>query len=351
MYPDFVPSAFTPWITLGVALVVAWVVHAVLWSVVIRLIGGRTQTVFGVIRRLRVPSRLLFWDIAIGVVGPQVGFGPEASAVLAQVSAAIAVLIIGWIALIAVDVVARRSTASLKLDAEDNLAARKQVTQVRLLQQAAKVVLILLTGALVLSMFDAVRSFGVSLLASAGAAGLILGYAATPVLKNLIAGVQIALTQPIRIDDVVIVEGEWGWVEEIASTYVVVRIWDLRRLVVPLSYFIEQPFQNWTRESASILGAVFWYVDYTLPVEAMRAKFEELVRANPKWDGKVVGLQVTNTDKDTVELRGLVSARNSPIAWDLRCELREQMIDWMQKSYPEALPRTRADIISKTAQA
>ena len=155
---------------------------------------------------------------------------------------------------------------------------------------------------------------------------------------------QIAITQPIRLEDVIIVEDEWGWVEEIFSTYVVVRLWDWRRMVVPLSYFIEKPFQNWTRESASIIGTVFWYLDYTVPVDKMRAKLEELAKASPLWDGKVVNLQVSDTEKDSIEVRGLVSARTSPQAWDLRCEIREKMISWLQKEHPGALPRLRGSM-------
>jgi hypothetical protein len=202
-----------------------------------------------------------------------------------------------------------------RIDTEDNLRARKFVTQARVLRRTVNIVVGILTVGAVLQTFESVQRYGVSLFASAGAAGLILGLAARPVLANLIAGIQIALTQPIRIDDVVIVEGEWGWIEEIFATYVVVRLWDLRRMIVPLSHFIEQPFQNWTRESASIIGAVYWHLDYTVPVAKVRAKLAEIVEASPHWDGKVVNLQVTDTDKDTVTVRGLMSARTSPQAW------------------------------------
>ncbi|MGR3363874.1 MAG: mechanosensitive ion channel family protein, partial [Maritimibacter harenae] len=196
--------------------------------------------------------------------------------------------------------------------------------------------------------FESVRQYGVSLLAAGGAAGIIVGLAAQPVLSNLFAGLQLALTQPIRIDDAVIVEGEWGTIEEITATYVVIKVWDWRRLVVPLRYFIEQPFQNWTRESASIIGSVFWYLDYTVPVQEVRAKLEEIIRDSPHWDGKVVNLQVTDTDKDTIALRGLMSARTSPQAWDLRCEIREKIVAWLQETYPEALPRLRGELAMTT---
>jgi small-conductance mechanosensitive channel len=199
--------------------------------------------------------------------------------------------------------------------------------------------------------FPAVRSFGVSLFASAGVAGLVLGFAARPILTNLIAGMQIALTQPIRIDDVLIVEGEWGWVEEITTTYVVIRIWDQRRLIVPLSHFIEKPFENWTRESAAILGVVLWHLDYRAPIAEMRKKLEELLYANKLWDGKVANLQIVDSGVSTITVRALMSARNSPTAWDLRCEIREQMLEWLRAEYPDALPRVRALLDESRPQA
>jgi small-conductance mechanosensitive channel len=163
-------------------------------------------------------------------------------------------------------------------------------------------------------------------------------------LSNLIAGLQIAFTQPIRLDDAVVLEDEWGWIEEIGLFYVVVRIWDWRRLIVPLSYFIEQPFQNWTRKSANIIGSVFWSLDYRAPVSEMREKLAEICRATPLWDGDVVNLQVTDTGMNTIRIRALASAKNSPDAWDLRCFIREKMIIWLQDKHPEALPRIRNEL-------
>jgi len=179
---------------------------------------------------------------------------------------------------------------------------------------------------------------------SAGLAGLILGMAMRPTLASLIAGIQIALTQPIRIEDVVIVEGEWGWIEEIHTTYVVVKIWDLRRLVVPLSYFIEKPFQNWTRVTADLLGTVFLYVDYNIQVEEIRQELHSVLESSGMWDGKSWGLQVTNAGEHTLELRALMSAPNGSAAWDLRCHVRERLVQFLQKRHPESLPRTRAEV-------
>jgi len=184
----------------------------------------------------------------------------------------------------------------------------------------------------------------VSLLASAGAAGLVVGLALQPVLKNLIAGIQLAVTQPIRIDDALLVEGEWGQVEEITATYVVVRIWGWRRLIVPLSHFIDTPFQNWTSESASLIGTVMLYLDYTAQVAAIRCKVEEIAQASPFWDGQIGNVAVTDFRASEMELRVLVSARNAARTFDLRCEVRERLIEWLQTEHPSALPRTRAEI-------
>lgn len=191
--------------------------------------------------------------------------------------------------------------------------------------------------------FDKVRQIGVSILASAGIAGIIIGFAAQRSLATLIAGIQIAITQPIRIDDVVIVENEWGWIEEITLTYVVIRIWDQRRLVVPITYFIERPFQNWTRTSAELLGTVYLYADYGIPVDELRQELEKIVNASPLWDKRVAKIQVTNATEKTVEMRALVSAENSSNAWELRCLVREKLIDFMQRNYPERLPRIRLE--------
>jgi small-conductance mechanosensitive channel len=194
--------------------------------------------------------------------------------------------------------------------------------------------------------FDSVRHYGVSLFASAGVAGLVAGLAARPLLSNLFAGIQIAVAQPIRIDDSVQVENEVGSVEEITSTYVVVRLWDLRRLVVPLTYFIEKPFQNWTRESTRRIGAMSLHVDHTAPIERIRAKAVEIVQASPLWDGQDVKLQVTEAHERTIELRVVASARTSGDAYDLACELREKLITYLQSELPSALPRVRQQPLS-----
>ncbi len=232
-----------------------------------------------------------------------------------------------------------------KLDEEDNLRARTIYTQVHVIQRIGLAALSVLTLASILLLFPEVQKFGQALLASAGVASIIIGFSLQRALGNLFAGIQIAFTQPIRLDDVVIVENEWGWIEEITLTYVVVKIWDWRRLVVPISYFIEKPFQNWTRSSASIIGTIFIYVDYTIPVDKLRTAFENIVKAHKLWDGQVYCLQVTECKERTVELRVLVSAANSPQAWDLRCDVREAMLQHVQETYPESLPQVRLEAL------
>jgi small-conductance mechanosensitive channel len=206
------------------------------------------------------------------------------------------------------------------------------------------VIVALLALAFILFQFDEVRELGMGLLTSAGVAGIIIGLAAQKSIANLLAGFQIAFTQPIRIDDVVIVEGEWGRIEEITLTYVIVRIWDERRLVVPLRYFIEKAFQNWTRKTAQLLGTVYLYVDYRLPIDSLRKELDRLLEENDLWDGRVSKIQVTDSKQDNVEIRALMSAANAGDAWDLRCEIREQLIAFIQKEYPDSLPRMRIEL-------
>jgi small-conductance mechanosensitive channel len=219
------------------------------------------------------------------------------------------------------------------------------------LRRVVDTLLITVTIGAVLMTFEPVRQYGVSLFASAGVAGLVVGLAARPVLSNLIAGIQLAVTQPIRIDDSVLVENEFGTVEEITSTYVVLRLWDLRRMIVPLTYFIEKPFQNWTRESSSLIGTVLLKVDYTTPVDALRTKAEEIAQASPLWDGKLIKVQVTDADNTAMEVRVLATARSSGDAFELRCTLREQLIAYLRSEFPSALPHQRQEAVIMPASA
>lgn len=252
-----------------------------------------------------------------------------------------------WLLIRALSIIDDVVVARHHLDTADNLQARRLLTQTKVLSRTGMIIVGVVGFGIILMTFHGVREFGVSLLASAGLAGIVVGFAARPTLSNLIAGIQLALTQPIRLDDVVIVEGEWGRIEEITATYVIVRIWDQRRLVVPLEYFINNPFQNWTRTTADILGTIYLYADYTVPVAEVREELERIVQASEKWDGKVVGLVVTDAKERVMELRALVSAANSGNAWDLRCYVREKLVDYLQREHPGCLPRTRADLTSE----
>lgn len=230
------------------------------------------------------------------------------------------------------------------ISARDNLRARKVYTQLGVISNIITIGIIVITVSVMLMTFGKIRQIGVSLLASAGVMGIVLGFAAQKTLGNLIAGIQIAIAQPMRIDDAVVVENEWGWIEDITLTYVVVRIWDLRRLVLPISYFLDKPFQNWTRTSADIIGSVYIYADYTLPVDAVRKELDNILQNSKFWDKKTKVLQVTNTTDRSIELRALMSAADSPTAWNLRCEVREKLLKFLQEKYPQCLPRTRVEL-------
>ncbi|MEZ5890325.1 MAG: mechanosensitive ion channel [Xanthobacteraceae bacterium] len=341
---DFAPDAIVAAVLFLAAILVAWIVHAIAWRVLVRLAGERHPFARQTLISTKGLTRLALMLFALMVALPT---APLATAIRAGLSKALlvaAIILIGWAAIDMVTVVA--SLYQRRFAGEDDRQARKRVTQIGILKGAAITLLILLTAGAALMSFDSVRQFGVSLFASAGVAGLVAGFAARPVLSNMIAGMQIAITQPISLNDIVIVEGEWGRIDEITGTYVVVSTWDLRRLIVPLTYFIEKPFQNWTRGSTNLLGAVVFYADYTVPVDRLRVKVEEIVKASPRWDGKVVNLQVTDAKVDALELRALASAANASDTWDLRCELREKLIAFLQSEHPQAFPKRRQQTVA-----
>lgn len=231
--------------------------------------------------------------------------------------------------------------ARYPVDVADNLQARRIHTQTRVLARSAQLIVLLVGLSFMLMTFPGARQVGASLLASAGLVGIVAGFAARPLFSNLFAGLQIALAQPIRIDDVLIVQGEWGRIEEITSTYVVLKIWDERRMVIPLQWFIDNPFQNWTRTGAALIGSVFLWVDFGLPLAPLRAELERVVRTFPEWDGRTVQLQVTDANERAMQLRILVTAPDAGKAFDLRCKVREALIDFLQRDYPQHLPSLR----------
>lgn len=288
--------------------------------------------------------RLALPLVAIILYAPVLEVSPNLQSLFSRV---VSILLIGTIAAILLQLVNQVATllrARYRIDAVDNLQARAVQTRVMVLKKVAVAVIVVFASASILMVFDSVRQFGTSILASAGVAGIILGFAAQRSLATLLAGFQIALTQPIRIDDVVIVDGEWGRVEEITLTYVVVKIWDLRRLVLPVTYFIEKPFQNWTRTSSNRLGSVFIWVDYTFPVEEGRKALKDIIEGNPLWDGNFWNLQVSDTTDRTIQLRVLASAKDSSAEWDLRCDIRERFIAFIRERHPMSLPRVRGEL-------
>jgi small-conductance mechanosensitive channel len=301
--------------------------------------------------RCAAPLHALLPMLAMLVTLPGLAVEGRAAAVLPRALTVLAVAFTGWMAVRVVRAFVDHVIATHSIDEADNFHARQIQTQIRLLGRVLIFVVTVATVAGVLVSIPSIRNVGVSLFASAGIAGLAVGLAARPALGNLIAGIQIALTQPFRLEDAVVVEGEWGWIEEISMTFVVVRIWDLRRLVLPISYFIERPFQNWTRTTADILGSVMLHVDYRTPVDEIRAEFERGVRASSHWDGKVAVVHVTDCDETTMQIRLLMSAGDSPAAWELRCEIRERMIAYMQREHPQWLPRVRLESVGTQTPA
>jgi small-conductance mechanosensitive channel len=327
----------------AVAALVALLVHRAGAAVLKRL--TRSMPISAeVVAQSRSPAQVLLPLVALQIVWQG---APDDMMWIAGIRHGNGLLLLAtltWLGVRAVRGVAQGVMGLHPVDVDDNLSARRIRTQTQLLARTAMFVVLVAGLALMLMTFPGARQFGASLLASAGVVGLVAGIAARPVFSNLIAGLQIALAQPFRLDDVLIVKGEWGRVEEITGTYVVFAIWDQRRLIIPLQWFIENPFENWTRSSASITGTVFLWVDYCMPLAPLRDELARLCAAAPEWDRRTSLLQVTEAGERNVQLRVLVTAANSPLAWDLRCRIREGLVDFMQRHYPQFLPATRAEL-------
>jgi small-conductance mechanosensitive channel len=348
MFLDHTISDWRNWawasgLSVGVVLV-ALIAHRIVLKFARRIFHKQQGAGALVVRYAAAPLRLILPLVGLLLLFPLL---PLPAYVIQPVSHTLGIFLIAaitWFLIAALDFIQDYITLHHAIEMADNLAARRVRTQVQLLRHVAASVIVMLGLAIILMTFPSIRHLGESLFASAGVAALVAGLAARTTLTNLLAGVQIALTQPIRLEDVVVVEGEWGWIEEITMTYVIVRIWDLRRLVLPLSYFIEKPFQNWTRRTANLLGTAFFYMDYSVPVEEVRQELLSILQSSPLWDKRVWGLQVTNTTDRAVELRALMSAADGPKAFDLRCYVREKMLHFLQEKYPESLPRVRAEL-------
>jgi small-conductance mechanosensitive channel len=345
------PPNWTPWLQVllaaGIAVVLALVAHR-MGRMVLRRLARPSPVMTAVVRQCDHPAAWVLPLAALQIVWQG---APENLPQLARIQHWTGVLLIvsiTWMAIRAVRGVAQGVIDLYPANVEDNLQARRIQTQARVLARTVMVGVLLAGLAMVLMTFPGARQVGTSLLASAGVAGLVIGIAAKPLFSNMIAGLQIALAQPIRIDDVLIIEGEWGRVEEITGTYVVLAIWDQRRLIIPLQWFIEHPFQNWTRSTSQIIGTVFMHVDYAMPLAPLRAEAQRLCEASKHWDKRLCLLQVTEAAERTLQLRVLVTAVDSSKAWDLRCEVREGLVSFAQREYPQYLPQWRTQRMPET---
>ncbi|MBB6142156.1 small-conductance mechanosensitive channel [Silvibacterium bohemicum] len=312
--------------------------------------GGHS---FKIVARIRRPAQALVILTGVGIILPLLGdVPPHYLEILQKALAVLWFLSLGWLLVALVYCAEDFLMMRYDISVSNNLRARRARTQMQLMRRMVITLLIMVDAGLILSVFrdSQMWHYGAGLLASAGLASLVLATAAKTSASNFLAGLQIAITEPIRLDDVVIVEGQWGRIEEITTTYVIVAIWDQRRLVVPLTYFIETPFENWTRNTSDLLGTSFLYVDYSVPVEALRQEFTRVLEESPLWDKRVNALQVTNLSEHTMEIRCLLSAADSSRQFDLRCIVREKMIAFIQKNYPDAFPRTRFSAISRLTE-
>jgi small-conductance mechanosensitive channel len=332
--------------TIGVLLggAVAGLLIKVLVFSVLRAYNKVDDSYFvrSLVRHMSRPSALFFPVLMVSFVLPLAPLLPKSFEVLRRFVETALILTFAYGLVKTVDVVEDVIQEHYHLNEENNLRVRKLFTQLQFVRKIVVSLIVFVALALVLMSFATVRRIGTGLLTSAGIASVIVGFAAQRSISNLLAGFQIAFTQPIRLDDVLVAEGEWGRVEEITFTYVVLRIWDERRLVLPLNYFIEKPFQNWTRTGSELLGTVHLQTDYTLPVEALRAELQRITAESAYWDKRVCVLHVTDSKDRTLELRALVSAATSGNLWELRCEVREKLVTYVQREFPQCLPKTRS---------
>ncbi len=337
-------------IQLLLLLLVALLAFALVSRISIRLLAAR-PVALAVLYRIRSPLRYV---LLLACAQAMLRVADDALPGMPTMRYLVSVLLILGLTVAGVRGVSSLTDAIIRqnpADMPDNLRARSVHTQVTVLSRVVIFTIVLIGGASALMTLPSLRSLGASMLASAGIAGLAAGFAAKPVLGNLLAGLQIAFTQPIRLDDVVIMQGEWGKIEEITSAYVVVRLWDERRLIVPLQWLIENPFQNWTRSTSALLGSAFLWVDYAMPLEPIRTEARRICEGRREWDGKLCLVQVTDATETAIQLRFLVSARDAADAFDLRCELREGIVAYMARHYPQHLPQRRVELRDGAAGA
>jgi small-conductance mechanosensitive channel len=331
---------------LCVAIVVGLGLHYIAFQILARIRKTEPKQrprLLTVLQRLSHPARFIVILTGVAVVLPWLHIPHDALHIAFKTLGVLWFASLGWLMVASVYMAEDLFIARYDITVSDNLTARRVRTQMQLLRRIAIAFLLVIDAGLILSVFrdSQIWHYGAGLLASAGLASLVLATAAKSTAENFLAGLQIAFTEPIRLDDVVIVQGQYGNVEEITTTYVIVKIWDSRRLVVPLSYFIENPFENWTRQSSDLLGTAFLYVDYSVPVEELRQEFTRVLESARQWDRRVNALQVTDMTAQTMEIRCLASARNASDLFDLRCIIRETMIGFIQRNYPASFSRTR----------
>ena len=332
-------------LAIAAAIVAAELAHFLLYACLRRVQKWRPTFFGGIfIRHTSGPAHPLLILLAVTIALAELdieGWGTDLIQHILEVGYITAFT---WLTIALLEIAHAFIVARLPEDIQDDVRARRIRTQVYLLRQILIWLLVFIGFAAVLMTFPSIRNVGTGLFASAGVAGLVLGMAARPTLGNLIAGIQIAVTQPIRIDDAVVVEGQSGRVVEVNTTYVVIRLWDLRHMIVPISHFIEKSFENWTRYSSDMIGAVHLQMDYTVPVERLREEYERILRSSALWDGKTNLVQVTEFKDSAIEIRFLMSAANSSATFDLRCYVREEMLAYLQRERPSALPKTRSEV-------
>lgn len=328
-----------PWNTIGVGTVIG-ILAAFILSGIIKITAKKKdwKVVKTISENLSGVLYLFFPLLVINIIAQPYAYRTHLYALIYGIDKTLLVAVTTWLAARIVIIIEIILIDSLDIKSENNLQARRIYTKIKFIKRIIVGLLVSLGIAVLLLSFDSVRQYGVGIITSAGIASVIVGFAAQKSIANLLAGIQIAFTQPIKIDDVVIVEGEWGRIEEINITYVVVNIWDSRRLVLPITYFIEKPFQNWTRNNSDLIGSAFFQLNYKTPVDKLRNQLEIILDNTPLWDRKSWALQVTDTQEQYMVVRAIMSARNSSEAFDLRCLVRERLIEYIVAEIPEALP-------------
>jgi small-conductance mechanosensitive channel len=330
----------------AVGVIVAGLVANALVFIAFRRIAARGYKLLddSITRHCAAPLRLIFPLLALDILMPSLTIQPAVDDLVQHVIALLLIAAVAWLIirtmLVAEDMLVER----FRIDVPDNLRARRVRTQFEVFRRVASLAVFVIALGIALTTFKWANTLGSTVLASAGIVGLAASLTARPTIENLVAGLQIALTEAIRLEDVVIANGEWGRIEDITTTYVVLRTWDLRRVILPISYFIQTPFENWTRKTTDLLAYVYLYLDYTMPIEPLRLEFTRILTSNPLWDKKVNVLQVSDASEHAIQVRALMSATNSDSAWDLRCEVREKLLEFVQKKYPQCLPRNRNEL-------